>query len=455
VQLNGSNDLRPTDGEFAPTIAKRKTMDNYMNERCGARLRRAMASSCALLVLSACNAQEPNGEENTSGGTASGTSDGDTLAGASSIGSSPASAGAGPIGDDTYESAGAAPAPDLGKAGVGDSSGAPSSMSAMAGQGGTSAASAAGEGGRAETPAGVCGEGQTRGCNSGSCPGLATCRAGAWSACEANGRALPASCQCIPGARRSCGGPACAVDVTCGNDFTWPACPVPDNCTCDQPGRVYSCANDGNLSHQIDFPCGQTTCGSDYRLTGPLQCQAKLALYPDADADGWGDGGANRKLVCAGSAGYAANGNDCDDGDGAHGEVSYTSSSVPAVCTKSFDDHWSEGQAFWSCLRPADFDGHAPWNTESWTFSFHVSQSGNVATDATDAASVCCSNDAVHAAGACVTIDAADFAADSHFSLTCNTAGVVYNKLGNAGGWCCGGYKRWIIPDAYSHYPHC
>ncbi len=88
----------------------------------------------------------------------------------------------------------------------------------------------------------------------------------------------------------------------------------------------------------------------------------------------------------------------------------------------------------------------------NYTYTFYVGQTGNVGTDGTAAASVCCTTDAVTASGAgCVTVTAAQFQAGSTLSLTCPAGqNLLYSKLNNAGGSCCGGYTRTIYGSSYN-----
>lgn len=232
----------------------------------------------------------------------------------------------------------------------------------------------------------------------------------------------------------------------------WPTCPVPQDCSCTT-GQTQPCSSDPDPGISLDRPCGTETCGPGYTWASG-NCAAKAPLYQDADGDGHGNQWV-RQTVCPGP-GWTPDDSDCDDSNPNLYSYSGGVSTPPASCTHGFTDSWASNSAYWSCARPADYDTFSNWNGMPYTFNFSVSQSGNVATDGTLVASLCCSNDSSHSTGVCTDITAAQFAAHATLSLTCpGNPSIVYIKNANGGGSCCGGYTRTITAISYTNYIGC
>ncbi len=203
----------------------------------------------------------------------------------------------------------------------------------------------------------------------------------------------------------------------------------------------------------LGIGCGLETC-SNYQWDTSV-CYYPSAYYQDADGDGYGNQD-QVAYLCGPESGWVTNSGDCDDTKASLHVFNFGPTGAPSSCTHAFTDGWASNSSFWSCPRPNDYDTAPGSNGDPYRFDFNLSQSGNVATDGTVVASICCSNDAVTSTGVCTDITAAEFAAHATLSLTCpGNPSMVYFKRANGGGGCCGGYTRTIGAIDYTNYTGC
>jgi hypothetical protein len=143
--------------------------------------------------------------------------------------------------------------------------------------------------------------------------GQGECAATGASVCASDGAGT--ECDAVagtPAASETCGD---GLDNDCNGQ-------VDDGCHCDYDGESEGvCAfgivqSDGSCGAPADYEGGrEDTCdGLDNDCDGEVDEYTREYLYPDADGDGYGvttQGG----WGCAGTPGYADQGQDCDDGD--------------------------------------------------------------------------------------------------------------------------------------------
>jgi hypothetical protein len=84
---------------------------------------------------------------------------------------------------------------------------------------------------------------------------------------------------------------------------------------CEAPGGYVSTGSDCDDTSASAYPGANEICdGLDNDCDGTIDNGVTQTWYPDADADGYGDGGSPEE-ACEQESGMVANGDDCDDGN--------------------------------------------------------------------------------------------------------------------------------------------